>query len=250
MNNNILKGQLVRWNDKKGFGFIKQEQGKRDLFIHITSLKNMPRKPIVGDIIFYQIHIDNTGKKRAINSKIKGLEASNKKYKPKKVNTSRQSNPKNKFLKLIFSVLILVFIGSYIFSFISKSSDGITALVAEPQLIKGSTKHTQVISNAYRNRLSDVQVKGSGVVSRILKDDNDGSRHQRFILRLSSGQTLLIAHNIDLAQRIGNLQQGDSVQFFGEYEWNSKGGVVHWTHQDPDDHHIGGWLKHEGQTYE
>jgi hypothetical protein len=38
---------------------------------HITSLKNMPRKPIVGDIIFYQIHIDNTGKQRAVNSKIK-----------------------------------------------------------------------------------------------------------------------------------------------------------------------------------
>jgi hypothetical protein len=147
-------------------------------------------------------------------------------------------------------VLILGFIGSYIFSFISKSRNNITDLVVEPQLTKESTQHTQVISNAYSNRLSDVQVNGAGVVSRILKDDNDGSRHQKFILRLSSGQTLLIAHNIDLAQRIESLQLGDSIQFFGEYEWNSKGGVVHWTHKDPNGHHIDGWLKHGGQIYE
>lgn len=43
---------------------------------------------------------------------------------------------------------------------------------------------------------------GEGVVDRALSDDNDGSRHQRFILRLASGQTLLIAHNIDISLRI------------------------------------------------
>ena len=35
-----------------------------------------------------------------------------------------------------------------------------------------------------------------------LPDDNKGTRHQRFILKLSSGQTLLVAHNIDLADKI------------------------------------------------
>jgi len=86
-------------------------------------------------------------------------------------------------------------------------------------------------------------------VSRILSDDNKGSRHQRFILRLSSGQTLLVAHNIDLAPRINNLQNGDSVQFYGEYEWNSTGGVIHWTHHDPGGQHVGGWLEHNGRKY-
>ena len=94
------------------------------------------------------------------------------------------------------------------------------------------------------------QVQGQGRVSRILADDNDGSRHQRFILTLASGQTLLIAHNIDLAPRIPALEVGDTVAFYGEYEWNDKGGVVHWTHHDPRGRHAGGWLEHGGKRYE
>ncbi len=111
--------------------------------------------------------------------------------------------------------------------------------------------HTnEIIENANQNQLSDIQVSGSGVVIRTLRDDNTGSRHQRFILQLSSGQTLLISHNIDLAPKIDILQKGDVVEFYGEYEWNSKGGVVHWTHHDPSGHHVGGWLKHNGRMYE
>jgi hypothetical protein len=85
---------------------------------------------------------------------------------------------------------------------------------------------------------------------KILADDTKGSKHQRFILKLSSGQTLLIAHNIDLAPRINGLHKGDSVSFNGEYEWNAKGGVVHWTHHDPQDRHEDGWLKYNGKVYQ
>ena len=88
------------------------------------------------------------------------------------------------------------------------------------------------------------------MVIKILPDDLKGSRHQRFILRHSSGQTILIAHNIDLAPRIDGLRTGDTVAFFGEYEWNPTGGVIHWTHRDPDGSHVGGWLKHRGKTYQ
>ncbi|WP_019028333.1 DUF3465 domain-containing protein [Colwellia piezophila] len=106
------------------------------------------------------------------------------------------------------------------------------------------------IQNAYENQTSDVQVQGVGTVVRILNDDNKGSRHQKFILKLSSGKTILIAHNIDLAPRINQISNGDQVQFYGEYEWNKKGGVVHWTHKDPNGYHVGGWLKHKGKTYQ
>ncbi|MCF6254146.1 MAG: DUF3465 domain-containing protein [Thiomicrorhabdus sp.] len=52
------------------------------------------------------------------------------------------------------------------------------------------------------------------------------------------------------APKIPNIRRGDSVEFYGEYEWSEKGGVVHWTHHDPRGRHIGGWLKHKGRTYE
>ena len=113
-----------------------------------------------------------------------------------------------------------------------------------------SVQNNQAIAEAYQNRLSDIQVSGSGTVDRTLRDDNKGSRHQRFILRLSSGKTLLIAHNIDLAPKINRLKKGDTVEFCGEYEWDAKGGVVHWTHHDPGGRHVDGWLKHNGRKYE
>lgn len=106
------------------------------------------------------------------------------------------------------------------------------------------------IGKAFKERESDIQVRGQGQVIKILSDDTKGSRHQRFILKLESGQTLLIAHNIDLAPRINNLKKNDTVEFYGEYEWNSKGGVIHWTHHDPKRKHAGGWLKHKGAKYQ
>jgi hypothetical protein len=82
-----------------------------------------------------------------------------------------------------------------------------------------------------------------------LRDDLEGSRHQRFILRLGADHTLLISHNIDVAPRIP-LTEGDFVGFRGQYEWNERGGVVHWTHHDPAGRHPGGWIRHRGNVYE
>jgi hypothetical protein len=108
----------------------------------------------------------------------------------------------------------------------------------------------QSIENAFKNKQSDIQVSGSGKVIKILPDDIQGSRHQKFIIELNSGQTLLIAHNIDIAPRISSLNIGDQINFYGEYEWNSKGGVVHWTHHDPSGRHEDGWLSHGGKIYQ
>ena len=69
----LFKGRLERWNDDKGFGFILPEQVKDEVFIHISALKNMPRRPVVGDVIYYQLHVGNDGKTKAVNAKIEGI---------------------------------------------------------------------------------------------------------------------------------------------------------------------------------
>lgn len=106
------------------------------------------------------------------------------------------------------------------------------------------------LEDAIRARRAGHQVQGIGTVDRLLSDDRDGSRHQRFIVRLDSAHTLLIAHNIDLAPRVPDLKVGGLVSFFGEYEWNERGGVIHWTHHDPAGQHVAGWLEYDGTRYQ
>ena len=114
----------------------------------------------------------------------------------------------------------------------------------------GQGSAEQILQQAFENQESDIQVKGAGTVLKTLPDDNQGTRHQRFILKLSSGQTLLVAHNIDLADKIKDLKKGDKVGFYGEYEWSEQGGVLHWTHHDPAGRHTDGWLEHNGRVYQ
>lgn len=120
-------------------------------------------------------------------------------------------------------------------------------------LIVGSSRASaavdDAIGRAFASRTSGIQVEGEGTVIRILPDDVDGPRHQRFIVQLTSEQTLLITHNIDLAPRVNGLEVGDSVSFKGEYVWNAKGGIIHWTHHDPQGRHVTGWVLHNGKTY-
>jgi hypothetical protein len=115
-----------------------------------------------------------------------------------------------------------------------------------PPVITGDA----ALALAFDRRAGDVEVEDEGTVVRVLGDDLEGERHQRFIVRLGSGQTLLIAHNIDVAARVEDLRAGDRVSFRGVYEWTEEGGTVHWTHADPGGEHAPGWIRHGGRTYE
>ena len=109
------------------------------------------------------------------------------------------------------------------------------------------------LRRAIEKERSGVMVTFTASVTRLLPDDNDGSRHQRFIMelpeRIGDMRTILVAHNIDLAKRVP-LAEGDTVTVRGQYEWNEKGGVIHWTHHDPGGLREGGWIEHAGVRYE
>lgn len=106
------------------------------------------------------------------------------------------------------------------------------------------------IKYAFENQKSNFQVKQVGWVAKIMRDDSHGLKHQRFVVQLASGQKLLIAHNTDLAPRVEGLKEGAEISFYGEYEWNNKGGVVHWTHHDPKRSHPNGWLYYNKRKYD
>lgn len=135
---------------------------------------------------------------------------------------------------IIFGFAILIFVGSFY----------------EPEPQNNPSSPAGSIEQLFEQRQSDVQIEVSGTVTRLLSDDNEGSRHQRFIIELPSSQTLLIVHNIDLAPRIDDIREGDEVRVYGEYIWNDKGGLIHWTHHDPANRHPHGWIRHQDRLYQ
>lgn len=123
---------------------------------------------------------------------------------------------------------------------------GYSGAAAEPVAAQAASQ----AETAYQKRLSDVWIEGEGEVTKILADDNKGSRHQRFLVKMANGKTLLFAHNVDLAPRLDTLQVGDVVIFRGEYVYNPKGGVIHWTHHNPQGTYEAGWLKYKDKIYQ
>jgi hypothetical protein len=105
------------------------------------------------------------------------------------------------------------------------------------------------LQQAYAAGQSGVWLETSGHISRVLRDDNEGARHQKFILELDDGHTVMVAHNIDLAQRIP-ARNNLSLLVRGRYEWNDRGGVIHWTHHDPDGRLQGGWIEVDNVRYQ
>jgi hypothetical protein len=104
------------------------------------------------------------------------------------------------------------------------------------------------VLEAFNARRSGVEVEATGVVARRLADDRKGLPHERFILRVGE-LTVLVAHNTELAPAVP-VSVGDTVEVRGEYEWNQLGGVIHWTHRDPDGRHAPGWIRLRGRLYQ
>ena len=155
-------------------------------------------------------------------------------------------NQKNNLIIVAIVLLVAAYFGLDLKQKQNTGSDALTTNTENTVSVDDQHK----IMQAYQQQRSNVQVQAQGVVKAILPDDNDGSRHQKMILKLGNGLTVLIAHNIDLAPRIEGLKKGDVVEFYGEYEYSQKGGVIHWTHHDPRGKHIDGWLKHQGKMYQ
>ncbi len=66
-------GQLVNWKDDRGFGFIKPDDGSKEIFIHISELKRAGRRPKVGDQIIYEQSIGADGRMSAVRASIQGV---------------------------------------------------------------------------------------------------------------------------------------------------------------------------------
>jgi len=94
---------------------------------------------------------------------------------------------------------------------------------------------------AFDKKFSDVGVTAKGKVIKVLEDDHKGAHHQRFVIKVPSGGTVLIAHNVEQAYR-ANIKIGDEVEAKGNYVWNKYGGLLHNTHHADRSEHDYGYI--------
>jgi hypothetical protein len=147
-------------------------------------------------------------------------------------------------------LFLIVFAICLVLSFAACHAQNNAQQLEASAVSSASNMDAGAIVEAYGAHRNLPQVQGSGVVVKVLKDDTYGLQHQKFLLKVTDNIAILIAHNIDLAPRVDNLQVGDTVAFKGEYVYTPKGGTVHWTHKDTRGNHESGWLQHNGKKYE
>lgn len=97
------------------------------------------------------------------------------------------------------------------------------------------------VEEAFARKISNIPLTAAGKVSEILADDKEGIPHQRFIIMLEDGQTVLVTHNLERAYRVP-VKIGDKVEVHGNYVWNRHGGLIHETHHDDRGKHEDGWI--------
>jgi hypothetical protein len=127
------------------------------------------------------------------------------------------------------------------------------------QLTGPSTKQAQVrgLSQAQVRSLAEEPMKPAankdwqvlnGTVAKLLPDDNDGSRHQHFLVEVAPKKLVKVAHNIDLAAYVP-VKVGDAVVLKCEFIKSSPYDVAHWTHYDPRGGE-GGYIELNGKKYD
>ncbi len=110
------------------------------------------------------------------------------------------------------------------------------------------TNDSQIVAFQSEHRMN-TEVTGKVRVYKLLREDDEGLKHERFLVMLSDGTTVLVAHSLDKAPPVP-VSPEDEIIIHGEYVWNAKGGVIHWTHHSDTPKHEGGWIDFKGKRYE
>jgi cold shock CspA family protein len=119
-----LKGKINKWVDDKGFGFITPEKNTKNIFVHISAFdRAIPRRPKVGDTIFYHVKTDKNGKTKAVDASIEGVAPVSKKtYTSRPRKQFRERRPRNSWGIFVLCIALLIGAGSTIFNYFQSGS--------------------------------------------------------------------------------------------------------------------------------
>ncbi|MBF7694262.1 cold shock domain-containing protein [Acinetobacter pollinis] len=148
----FIEGIIKSYNEERGFGFIKIENQKKELFFHIKDLPNKQYIPKIGERLKFQIVRDNNEKMKAENIIRMDIKLENRTTSIPRKNSTRPTITHRK--KSFNLINILVGIGIFsiflaiLIPFISNKfhREVLTQQVAEPNQIASSsinnTKYT------------------------------------------------------------------------------------------------------------
>lgn len=105
-----FQGKIVKWNDDKGFGFVEPNGGGERAFVHIKAFMPRSRRPIDGEVIVYELAMDDNKRYKA--EKIKFAQDDKKNHSVHKSKNSAssssnsRSNIRSTFTFIFFAGLI------------------------------------------------------------------------------------------------------------------------------------------------
>lgn len=109
----LNKGKLSKWNDDRGFGFIKPSEGSREVFLHISAVETTSRRPKNGDTIFYELVTGADGKIRASSALIQGVVSQSSTTQRVKIAPAKQNRKKRGLVDIILGIGILTIIALF-----------------------------------------------------------------------------------------------------------------------------------------
>jgi cold shock CspA family protein len=63
----LIDGIVSKWDDQRGYGYITPLQGGQDIFVAIQAFPRHGGRPVVGEVVRFEIEVDSRGKKLARN---------------------------------------------------------------------------------------------------------------------------------------------------------------------------------------
>ena len=107
----------------------------------------------------------------------------------------------------------------------------------------------RVLADAYLNKKSGMMAEVQGQVTRLIMDEEESARVQKFVICAISGQSRLVTHDLSRSDRVP-VAIGDKVMVRGEYVWSEPGGTLICPTRDNGSGGRNGWIEHKGERYD
>jgi cold shock CspA family protein len=130
-------GNLIKWDDERGFGFIAPLQGGEEIFVHVSAFKPGTARPRLHERVSFEVQTKANGKKAAVRVQRAGETGVS--------HRSRRNAPGVSARKSLSGILILIAIVA-IGALVYKRNTSDIAALARPSTLRSSAAATPAAS--------------------------------------------------------------------------------------------------------